>query len=857
MTRPSDLTKQSLAEPKTRPGQGDLRIALAGNPNSGKTTVFNRMTGARQHVGNYPGVTVEKKEGRASLDGTTLDLIDLPGTYSLTAYTIEEIVARNYIMDAQPDVVIDIIDCSNLERNLYLATQLLELGVPMVLAFNMHDVALSRGLDIDIEQLSRLFGVPIVPTVGQKGTGVDELLRTAAGVARQGDRAVAAQRHADYGRDVEPHVRDLTTRLKTAGLPETRCRWFAVKLLEGDSLTLERLGENLPAETLGPIVEYAADLRKRIEHHVEDEIEVILADCRYGFLAGAYSEAVRKPAQTRRSVTEKMDTVLLSRWLGLPIFAAMMYVVFWLTFTLGAYPMEWIEEGVGFLGQFVSSLWPVGSESVLRSLLVDGIIGGVGGVIVFLPNIVLLFLAIAFLEDSGYMARAAFLMDRLMHKIGLHGKSFIPMLIGFGCSVPAIMATRTLETRRDRLTTILILPLMSCGARLPIYVLIVPAFFPQAWRAPMFFVIYVVGILLAIVLAKLLRASMFRGESMPFVMELPPYRVPTVKGMLIHMWERSWQYIKKAGTIILGFSVLMWALSTFPQKTRFDRDYAALRTQAVEQFSTEAREVLTGPQLPDGVEQAILQAAEVRLTEGEEAFAEHFESIETERVRADVRSFYALTESIRTLKTEFEEQVAEKNLVSGSLEYHHAEQVRNEQLAHLREENPQLFPAAAAWRRKMDQPLAEAAAELEKLHGMQLREEVTYTIAGRVGMAMEPVIKPTMGFDWKIGTAMIGAIPGKEMFVSQMYIVNALGEEGAVDPERLQARLRADYSPLVGFCIMLFALASCPCVATVAATKKETGSWAWATGQAVGLTVLAVLITTIVYRGGLAMGIGV
>ncbi|HOF17444.1 MAG TPA: ferrous iron transport protein B, partial [Phycisphaerae bacterium] len=452
-----------------------LTIALTGNPNAGKTTVFNALTGERQHVGNYPGVTVEKKEGVARLGERELAVVDLPGTYSLTAYSVEEIVARNFLIEQRPDVVVDIVDSSNLDRNLYLATQLLELGVPLVLAFNMFDVAVARGHHIDDRKLSALLGVPIVHTVGHKGRGLERLLARAVRTAEEGPAAVARQKAPSYGSEIEPHVEALTALLGKRLPAGTHHRWFAVKLLENDEQTVRRLRRLCP-DDVEELLDHAGRMRKHIEGICGDSAEIILADRRYGFISGACAEAVRRSVQSRRERSERIDRVLLNRWIGLPVFALLMFLMFQLTFWAGTPAVDWLDRGKSLLADAVRAADGEGN-GLLTSLLADGIIEGVGAVLSFVPLIVLLFLGIATLEDSGYMARAAFLLDRQMHRIGLHGKSFIPMLIGFGCTVPAILATRTLETRRDRLTTILILPLMSCGARLPVYVLLIGAFF--------------------------------------------------------------------------------------------------------------------------------------------------------------------------------------------------------------------------------------------------------------------------------------------------------------------------------------------------------------------------------------------
>ncbi len=730
-------------------------VALAGNPNSGKTTIFNNLTGTRQHVGNYPGVTVERKVGYCRHGDVEMQVVDLPGTYSLTAYSEDEVVARNFIIDEKPDVVVDIIDTSNLERNLYLAVQLMELGVPLVLAFNMSDTAKARGYEFDIKKLSRFIGAPIVQTVGHKGEGMEELLDAIVLAAAEskskinGDQEMSSTGALsskasirgprlqmpliNYGREIEKEISGIQSLVQKEMvlLQKYDPRWLAIKLLENDKDIWPRV--NSPA--IRPLVEESAS---RIEKVLGEHPETAIAGARYGFISGACQEAVRSTVEARHTMSDRIDAVVTNRVLGLPIFLGLMYLVFHLTFTLGDPPMGWIEEFFGWLGGVVDSWWPEGSESILDSLIVDGIIGGVGGVIVFLPNILLLFLAIAILEDSGYMARAAFIMDRLMHNIGLHGKSFIPMMIGFGCSVPAIMATRTLENRRDRLTTMLVLPLMSCGARLPIYALIIPAFFPQAWHGRMLWIIYMTGIGLAILSAKLLRSTILKGESVPFVMELPPYRMPTVKGVLIHMWERGWLYLKKAGTIILGVSIILWAMTAFPrlpddEKARFENERHMVQT----------------------------------IIQGEE----------------------------------------------------------------------------------------EKAGRLAAVDNEEAEEALQYSIAGRIGRTMEPILRP-MGFDWKIGTALIGAFAAKEVFVAQMGIVYSVGEADE-ESETLREKLRDNYTPLAAFCIMLFCLVSAPCMATIAITKRESNSWKWALFQLGGLTALAYVVTVLVFQAGSLLGVGI
>ncbi|MCK4326126.1 ferrous iron transport protein B [bacterium] len=558
-------------------------IALAGNPNSGKTTVFNNLTGARQHVGNYPGVTVEKKEGKLKYKDQDINVVDLPGTYSLTAYSIDEVVARDFVIEEKPDVVIDIVDASNLERNLYLATQFMELGVPLVIALNMSDIAKARGQQVNNQRLSELLGVPLIPTVAKRKEGTKELIDEAVKVAegKEDLRKVTVS----YGKEIEEEILKIEHVLKKdkALLEKYPARWLTVKLLESDIEVQKKVKESPYAGEILAQVESSVNHLKSI---FGDDLELVIADRRYGFISGACHESVERTAEERLSASDEIDKVITNRILGLPIFLALMWLVFKMTFKFSEAPMSWIERAQGWLGGRLGNLFAEGSA--LQSLVVDGIIGGVGSVLVFVPIIFLLFLAIALLEDSGYMARAVFIMDRVMHKMGLHGRSFIPMILGFGCNVPAIMATRTIEDRRNRLVTILINPLMSCGARLPVYTLLAGAFFNERIAGNVIFSIYMLGVALAVIVAKLFRKFLFPGPSAPFVMELPPYRMPTLKGLMIHMWERGALYLKKAGTIIFVGCVLIWFLSNFPYNPkdsgyeRLEKSYAGRMGRAIE-----------------------------------------------------------------------------------------------------------------------------------------------------------------------------------------------------------------------------------------------------------------------------------
>jgi ferrous iron transport protein B len=680
-----------------------ITVALAGNPNSGKTSVFNMLTGASHHVANYPGTTVETVQGMCTHGDFRIVFVDLPGAYGLTTFSAEELVARNFIIDEKPDIVVNVIDASNLERNLYLTTQLIELGVQIVLAFNMSDVAEQRGIVFDIARFSELLEAPIVRTVASKSQGRVDLLN--AIVAEANALRKPRTHHITYGDEIENALKTLELLVNSLHFDIAArygSRWVALKLLEQDGDIIAKVGDSRLIEVVNGTV-------AKLKTIFRDDPEVIIAERRYGFISGACQESVKATIELTHTTSDLADAVLTHRVFGLPIFLLMMYLIFYLTFSIAAYPMAWLEQFFGWLSSAIALIWPAHDGNWLRSLVIDGIIPGVGGVLVFLPNILLLFLAIAVLEDSGYMARAAFIMDRLMHKIGLHGKSFIPMLIGFGCSVPAIMATRILENKRNRLTTIMILPLMSCGARLTIYGLLIPAFFPQNWRGPVLWLIYLTGIVLAVIAAKVLRLTVFRGENTDFVMELPPYRVPTFKSLSAHTWLRGWLYLKKAGTVILAFSIILWVAMNYPR-------------------------------------------------------------------------------------------VSEQSVAGLS-----PDQIRQAQLAN--------------------------------------------SVIGRVGRAIEPVIKP-LGFDWKIGTALIGATAAKELFVSQLGIIYAVSSHDNSSATTLRQHLQADYSSLVGFCIMLFCLISSPCVATIAVTRSEAGSWFWAAFQFVSLTVLAYTITFAVYQIG-------
>ncbi|MCF8027549.1 MAG: ferrous iron transport protein B [Desulfobacteraceae bacterium] len=721
-----------------------IRIALTGNPNSGKTTIFNHLTGTRQKVGNWPGVTVEKKEGDVEKFGCHLKIVDLPGTYSLTPFSIEEIVARNYILDENPDVVIDIIDASNLERSLYLANQLRELNCKVIFALNMADLALSRGYKIDAAKLSELLGVPVVFTVGNKGQGLDELVKTVVESA-QTDVCIPETRKVRYSNDIEKAIAELRAAIEERTGPDFPYdrRWTAVKLLEDDTIIRQRLDELLGQDSR-ELMEAAGRLRARLTDLFHEEPEIVLTDERYGFIAGIIKEVMISSTRRRVDVSRNIDMVLTNRFLGFPIFIFFIWAMFQVTFTLGAYPMEWLEGGIGMISGGLDAMLPPG---VAKSFLLDGVIAGVGSVLVFLPNILLLFFCIALFEDTGYMARAAFLMDRIMHLIGLHGKSFIPMLMGFGCNVPAIMAARTLESPKDRILTVMITPFMSCSARLPVYIVLAGTFF-AAHAGTVIFLLYLTGIAVAILTGRLLRSFLLTGADAPFVMELPPYRVPMLKSLLIHMWDRAKMFLKKMGGIILVGSIIIWVLSAYPKNIDYDVDYQA-RIQAVnQQYAEQIADA--GPQQKQGLKQAQQQ-------------------------------------QIDRLQREKQVEHAEKSYL------------------------------------------------------------------GRIGQVMSPVFEP-IGIEWRGSVAILTGFVAKEIVVSTLGVLYAV--EGETDSEALRRALQSSgMTPLSALSLMVFVLLYIPCLATVAAIARETGSVRWAFLSVAYTTAVAWMASFVVYQGGgLLMG---
>jgi len=713
-----------------------INVALVGNPNCGKTTLFNYASGSHERVGNYSGVTVDAKTARLEQQGYTFNIVDLPGTYSITEYSPEELYVRTQILDKMPDIVINVIDASNLERNLFLTTQLIDMNIKVVIALNMYDELRKQGAKFDYEALGKMIGIPVVPTVASKGKGIKKLFAKLIEVYEDRD-PVVRHVHINYGTLIERSIREIQDTIwKNPSLTDRiSSRFVAIKLLEQDNPIRERLKSLRNYDDIKKVVKKNIDL---LEQEYGESSDTILTDAKYGFISGALRETFHESKKEKRVIRE-LDDLLTHRFWGFPFFLLFMWVMFQATFTVGSYPMEWIDAGVGWFSNVVHSLMP---EGPLRDLLVDGIIGGVGGVIIFLPNILILFFFISLMEDSGYMARASFMMDKLMHKIGLHGKSFIPLIMGFGCNVPAIMATRTLDNRKDRILTMIITPFMSCSARLPVYVLLISAVFPKH-QGIVLFAIYFTGIVLAIGTALIMKKVAFAKKTVPFVMELPPYRIPTLRNTSLHMWHKAQQYLKKMGTVILVASILIWALGYFPRHVELSKDYDALIA------SVEADSLLNDTQ----------RAGQIAM-----------------------------------LELNRESELQEKSYI------------------------------------------------------------------GRMGHAMEPVISP-LGYDWKMGVSILTGLAAKEIVVSTMGVLYQADANADETSETLKQKIleqkhntgtlkgQAVFTPLASISFMLFILIYFPCVAVIAAIRKEA-NWGWAIFTMVYTTGLAWLVAFLVYQVG-------
>lgn len=763
----------------------ELVVALAGNPNCGKTTIFNNLTGEKQAVGNYSGVTVEKIVGNLTRNDVEYKLVDLPGVYSLNTFSKDEKVARDFLLYEQPDVIVNVIDASNLERNLFLTLQLKELGLPLILVFNMCDLAKSRGIVYNLEQLKTTLDLPILEAVGTTGEGLDGLLDLALEITRQ----APSKKILYYSKEVETEIAhvvralDIATQkysgasveassplgvewlmprvfdkegskdrrvfynsLKDDSAVISKKRWLAIKLLENDETARDSWRDPELVETVNNSIE-------RLRNSNVPMAAKFAAE-RYAVVRSVCQDSVRNEKGSRVLWSDHADRILTHPIWGLGIFFIAMYLVFWLTFALGNYPVGWLEDLFEYLSGLCNRIWSNSPDSLLRSILVDGVIGGVGGVLTFFPNIFILFMAISFLEESGYMARGAFLTDRFLRRFGLTGKSFIPMLVGFGCSIPAVMSTRIIEDRKSRLSTIFVVPLMSCGARFPIYMLIIPAFFPEKWQAPVLWCVYFAGIVIAAIVSSILSATTFRNEHNPLLIELPSYHAPTLNTVGKRALERGWQYLKKAGTTILGVSLVLWAASTFPM---------------IPQANLEPL---------DQKETLLLARADALDIDLKDVVAKE-ETAENSEERSD---------DINDLLNEWEN-------------------VQNEKI--------------------------EAALE--------------YSFMGRIGKVCEPITQ-LAGFDWRIGTALLGALAAKEVFVAQLGIVFKVGEADE-NSRTLRSAFAENYPPLVGICVIIFCLIGAPCLATLVIVAKEA-TFRWAIAQWITLTTTGFVLAMIVYQLG-------
>jgi len=785
-----------------------LTIALAGNPNSGKTTLFNALTGARQHVGNWPGVTVERKEGRVVQDNREIRVVDLPGTYSLTALSLDEIIARNYVVEGGPDVVVDVVDAANLERNLYLTVQLLEMGVNLVVALNMIDVARGRGISIDEKHLSELLGVPVVSTNGKKETGVQELLKKAIAAAQSCARTNGSKL-INYGTETEKEIEKIKSSLQQAGIEDKppSNRWMAVKLLEGDAEVGKRLESMIGRDGVFGQVQSS---RRHLAAVFGDEPETIFTDARYGFIAGLTKRTVEVENVNRVHLSDKIDKVLTNRLVGPIILMLVLYGTYTFTFGLAEPLQQAFGSVFDWMGEVAISGIP---EGLIQSLIVNGIIKGVGGVLVFTPVIMLMFLAIAFLEDTGYMARIAFMIDRLMNAFGLHGSSLLSLMvsggIAGGCAVPGVMSTRTLREPKERLTTILVLPLMNCGAKLPVYALLIAAFFSQN-KALVMFYLTLISWAMVLLAARIIRSTLLRGPSAPFVLELPPYRVPTVKGLVIHAWERTWMYVKKAGTIILTIAIFLWALMTFP-------DLPPDKMKIYEDQQTK----LTADFLSKPEVRAVFKSdAEL---EAFEKFRKEFKEVPGDGLEKQNSAFFALAQALETKDkgsaTEATESISEDPLVQAYLKY---------------------------------------TDEKEEIENSKRAAKLKNTVAGRLGVALEPIFAP-MEFDWKTNIALVGGWAAKEVIVSTLGTAYSLGEVNSKEATSLSDKLKEEsgWNPLKAFTLLIFVMLYAPCLTTVVVMKKETGAWKWPLFAMAYTTILAYLIALLVNSLGRLLGWGI
>lgn len=777
-------------------------IALAGNPNSGKTTAFNWYTGARQHVGNYPGITVEKKQGMTQVDSKNVLLVDLPGTYSLTAYSLEEVVARRVLTEDKPGAVLSIINAGVLERNLYLAVQMLEMGVPLVLALNMMDEAKAQGISIDVERLEQLTGLAVVPTVARTGKGLKEALAKA--VALSESNPARKPLEISYGTDIDEALLKMIPMIEESGMLADLypARWVALKYMENDEEII-RQGKKASAETSQALSDIVAKTAAHLKATLNTYPEAMIADYRYGYISSILRQGVLKGTdelKDRISSSDKIDQVLTHRFFGPLILAFVLYGMYYLTIEIGDYPLGWVEAGFERLDGFVGDHM---REGLLKSLVTAGIIGGIGGVFGFVPLIMIMFLLISVLEDSGYMARVAYMMDRVFRFFGLHGASVMPFIVSGGimggCAVPGVMAARTLRSPRERLATILTAPFMACGAKIPVFLLFVSIFFEHN-QALILFLLTLAGWTAALLVARLLRSTIIKGEATPFVMELPPYRLPTISGVLIHTWERTWQYIKKAGTIILAIAILIWAAMTFPSlpdevADGFAAQRAPLEAQLAEYPSHQlAGEIksLTGQLEETGEGSPAAAALQERIGE----LTAELETLPAGRLRTEID---ALNERL-------------EGLAEGAPET----ETLKARLGELQEDLDAL-------------PEKEIENQLAAIDNEESGATLRHSYAGIIGTAMESVSAPA-GFDWRTNIALVGGIAAKEVVISTLGTAYSLGEVDDEDSEAtLATRIRADehWTTANAVALLLFTLLYSPCFVTLAVIKQETGKWRW------------------------------
>ena len=784
-----------------------IQVALAGNPNCGKTSIFNNMTGSRQHVGNYAGVTVEKKVGEAKIDGHDIEIIDLPGTYSLTARSLDELAARNVIINENPELIANVVDASNLERNLYLTAQLIELEQPLLLVLNMVDVAKEMGLKFNNKKLEELTGSTVVETIGRVNKGTDGALRGIVKVSKE--RKIPNVR-VNYGDVLEPAIAELeaeVAKLDTGRYPH---RWVAIKLLEQDTDILEKVQE---LDKSGAVLSKAEALRTELNKSVD--MDIVFQEYRHRFAVEVFNGVLEVVPEHKDTKSDNIDKILTNRWLGIPIFLCIMWVMFYLVINIAEYPKGWLESAFKLLTDFIGANL---EDGLLKSLLNDGIIGGVGAVISFIPHIVLLFVSISFLEDTGYMARAAFVIDRVMRGVGLHGKSFIPMLLGFGCNVPSIMGARILDNPRDRMITILVSPFMSCSARLPVYTLLASAFFPPEDAPTILLGIYTLGIVVAVVTAKVLRTYVFKGEAEPFVMEMPPYHMPTLRSVGIHMWERSVMYLKKAGTFILAASILIWFLTSFPQDVEYSQDYDAAREQVTMTHAQMADEILVNAMLVTEEQQAEANDILGQMLALDEEHKDDPPAEEEEATAEEATQEEAVEEPAY-----FEELKAEE-----------------------------LYPVA--WALYVNHKAEED--EIKELDLQQGKEKIEQSYAAELGRFIQPVMEP-LGFNWRVNIAVIAAVAAKEVMVSTLGTIYAI-EASDADSKSLEEFLSTDpdFNPAIGLGLMVFALLYLPCLATMAVLKRETDSWKWFGAVFAYTSILAWVGAYIAVHLGRALGLG-